>query len=196
MQYIVDTHPHLDLELLPVTFTYPKSHAEVVRLAREAIDAANSDGTGRKVRLALVDSISSLPGVIVPWEELVELFHEKGVIALVDGAHQVGQLPVSIRKTKPDFFVSNAHKWLHAHRGVAIFYADKKCVRPLPGNDGLLLTSLCLQVATSRPLEPDRSLLRLERRLCQRALVVRNGRLVPLPFGRRRSRLSPGRPWR
>ncbi|POY75061.1 hypothetical protein BMF94_2037 [Rhodotorula taiwanensis] len=126
MQYIVDTHPHLDLELLPVTFTYPKSHAEVVRLAREAIDAANSDGTGRKVRLALVDSISSLPGVIVPWEELVELFHEKGVIALVDGAHQVGQLPVSIRKTKPDFFVSNAHKWLHAHRGVAIFYADKK----------------------------------------------------------------------
>ncbi|GAA5982857.1 hypothetical protein JCM10908_006812 [Rhodotorula pacifica] len=126
LQYIVDTHPYLDLELLPVVFTYPKPHADVVRLARSAIDRANSDGTGRKVRLALIDAISSAPGVVVPWEELVEVFREKNVISLVDAAHQIGQMPVSLRKTKPDFWLSNCHKWLHAHRGVAVFYVDKK----------------------------------------------------------------------
>ncbi|GAA5876257.1 hypothetical protein JCM3774_002339 [Rhodotorula dairenensis] len=126
LQYIVDTHPHLDLELFPVVFTYPKPHAEVVRLAREAIEKANSDGTGRKVRLALIDAISSAPGVVVPWEELVELFREQEVISLVDAAHQIGQLPASLRTSKPDFWISNCHKWLHAHRGVAVLYVDKK----------------------------------------------------------------------
>lgn len=128
LQYIVDTHPHLDLELLPVVFTYPKPHAEVVRLARDAIERANSDGTGRRVRLALIDAISSAPGVVVPWEDLVELFREKDVISLVDAAHQIGQLPVSLRTSKPDFWISNCHKWLHAHRGVAVLYVDKKYV--------------------------------------------------------------------
>ncbi|KWU45260.1 PLP-dependent transferase [Rhodotorula sp. JG-1b] len=126
LQYIVDTHPHLDLELLPVVFTYPKPHAEVVRLARDAIERANSDGTGRRVRLALIDAISSAPGVVVPWEDLVELFREQDVISLVDAAHQIGQLPVSLRTSKPDFWISNCHKWLHAHRGVAVLYVDKK----------------------------------------------------------------------
>ncbi|BGP53102.1 hypothetical protein JCM8202_004186 [Rhodotorula sphaerocarpa] len=126
LQYIVDTHPHLELELLPIVFTYPIPHTEIVRLTREAIEKANADGTGRKVRLALIDAISSAPGVIVPWEELVEVFRAHEVVSLVDGAHQIGQLPVSLRQTKPDFFISNAHKWLHAHRGVAIFYVDKK----------------------------------------------------------------------
>lgn len=128
LQYIVDTHPHLELELLPIVFTYPIPHTEIVRLTREAIEKANADGTGRKVRLALIDAISSAPGVIVPWEELVEVFRAHEVVSLVDGAHQIGQLPVSLRQTKPDFFISNAHKWLHAHRGVAIFYVDKKSV--------------------------------------------------------------------
>ncbi|GAA5954093.1 hypothetical protein JCM8115_003309 [Rhodotorula mucilaginosa] len=126
LQYIVDTHRHLDLELLPVVFTYPKPHSEVVRLARDAIERANSDGTGRRVRLALIDAISSAPGVVVPWEDLVDLFREKDIISLVDAAHQIGQLPVSLRTSKPDFWISNCHKWLHAHRGVAVLYVDKK----------------------------------------------------------------------
>jgi selenocysteine lyase/cysteine desulfurase len=128
LQYIVDTHRHLDLELLPVVFTYPKPHSEVVRLARDAIERANSDGTGRRVRLALIDAISSAPGVVVPWEDLVDLFREKDIISLVDAAHQIGQLPVSLRTSKPDFWISNCHKWLHAHRGVAVLYVDKKYV--------------------------------------------------------------------
>ncbi|GAA5877320.1 hypothetical protein JCM1840_007196 [Sporobolomyces johnsonii] len=124
LQYIVDTHPHLSLSLLPVHFTYPISHADLIAKTRAAIEGAEKDGGG-KVRLALVDAISSMPAVVVPWEKLVQLFREKGVLSLVDAAHQIGQLPVSLRTSKPDFWVSNCHKWLLAHRGCAVLYVDK-----------------------------------------------------------------------
>jgi selenocysteine lyase/cysteine desulfurase len=48
------------------------------------IEEAESDGPGRKVRLGLVDAVSSSPGVVVPWEGLCELFREKGVLRCVE----------------------------------------------------------------------------------------------------------------
>ena len=80
LQSIVDSHPHLDLSLLPVKFSYPISHEKVIELTRETIREAEADGV-TKVRLALIDGISSNPGVIVPWEKLVELFKEKDVVS-------------------------------------------------------------------------------------------------------------------
>lgn len=38
------------------------------------------ESKGVRVRLALVDAISSNPGVIVPWEALTKMFRSKGVI--------------------------------------------------------------------------------------------------------------------
>ncbi|GAA5995345.1 hypothetical protein JCM5350_003959 [Sporobolomyces pararoseus] len=125
LQSIVDSHPHLDLSLLPVKFSYPISHEKVLELTREAIREAEADGV-TKVRLALIDGISSNPGVIVPWEKLVELFKEKDVVSLVDAAHNIGQLPVSLRTIQPDFWISNCHKWLLAHRGCAILHVNKR----------------------------------------------------------------------
>ncbi|GAA5930368.1 hypothetical protein JCM10213_001072 [Rhodosporidiobolus nylandii] len=126
LRFIVDSHPHLELSLLPVPVAYPISHASLISTVRAAIDTANSDGTGRRVRLALIDSISASPAVRVPWEELVALFREKGVFSLIDGAHHIGQLPVSLRTVKPDAWVSNCHKWMMAHRAVAVLYVEKR----------------------------------------------------------------------
>lgn len=36
-----------------------------------------------RVRLALIDAISSNPGVIVPWEALTKVFKSKGIIRCV-----------------------------------------------------------------------------------------------------------------
>ncbi|GAA6061312.1 hypothetical protein JCM10212_005426 [Sporobolomyces blumeae] len=124
LQAVVDTHPHLSLSLVPVQITYPISHAQVVEKTRRAIEEAEKDGS--KVRLALVDAISSNPGVVVPWEQLVDLFKEKDVLSLIDAAHQIGQMPVSLRTSRPDFWISNCHKWLLAHRGCAVLYVDKR----------------------------------------------------------------------
>ncbi|ORY56810.1 pyridoxal phosphate-dependent transferase [Leucosporidium creatinivorum] len=125
LQYIVDTHPHLNLSLVPVQLAYPVSHADVLEATRKAIDEANAAGGG-KVRLGFFDAISSNPGVVVPWEELVKLCRSKGVLSLVDAAHQIGQLPVNLRASQPDFWVSNCHKWLLAHRSCAVLYIAKE----------------------------------------------------------------------
>lgn len=45
---------------------------------------------------------------------------------LVDAAHNIGQLPVSLRTVEPDFWISNCHKWLLAHRGCAVLYVNKR----------------------------------------------------------------------
>ncbi|BGP43878.1 hypothetical protein JCM10449v2_007935 [Rhodotorula kratochvilovae] len=126
LQYIVDTHPHLELSLLPVPITYPISHADLLAQTRDVIDSAEQDGTGRAVRLALIDGISANPGVLVPWPELVSLLRERGIYSLVDAAHEIGQRVVSLRAAKPDFWVSNAHKWGLAPRTCAALYVAKR----------------------------------------------------------------------
>lgn len=62
---------------------YPISHAALIDLTRQTIAAENAKGNG-KLRLCLLDAISSNPGVIVPWEELVLLFRERDILSCVD----------------------------------------------------------------------------------------------------------------
>lgn len=79
LQYIMDTHKHLKITPVAIPLSYPISHADVIKATEKAIAEADTAGGG-KIRLALIDAISSNPGVIVPWEQLVELFREKGIL--------------------------------------------------------------------------------------------------------------------
>ncbi|KAM0752245.1 PLP-dependent transferase [Meredithblackwellia eburnea MCA 4105] len=123
-QHMLDTHPHLSLTLVPITVSYPISHFNLLSALRRTIEEENKKGGG-KIRLALVDAISSNPGVIVPWKEVLGVLKEFDIMSLVDAAHEIGQLPVDLRKSQPDFWVSNCHKWLMAHRGAAVVWVAK-----------------------------------------------------------------------
>lgn len=78
---MVDTHPHLSLALLPIHLEYPVSHARVIEATRQAIK--DEETRGGRVRLALIDALSSNPGVVVPWEELTKVFKEHNIIRYV-----------------------------------------------------------------------------------------------------------------
>ena len=54
----------------------------------DAVGAHNPKGN--KI-VAVIDSISSNPGMALPWKELVQVCKEEGIWSLVDGAHSVGQ---------------------------------------------------------------------------------------------------------
>lgn len=82
LQYIVDTHPHLNLSLVAIPLVYPVTHEAILATTAKVIAAENAKGNG-KIRLALFDAISSMPGVIVPWEDLVLLFRQQGILRCV-----------------------------------------------------------------------------------------------------------------
>ena len=41
--------------------------------------------------VAVIDTISSNPGVLLPWKELVEVCRQEGVWSVIDAAHSLGQ---------------------------------------------------------------------------------------------------------
>lgn len=102
IEYITETTP---AKALKVRFTYPITDDELVTSFEETLLANKG-----KVRIALFETVASLPGVRLPYERLVEVSRSHGVLSLVDGAHAVGHLPLDLTALQPDFFVSNCHK--------------------------------------------------------------------------------------
>lgn len=106
IEYINETR---GVESVNVAVEYPIKDDELVTKFETAINRIKW-GSWRRVRVAIFDTISSLPGVRVPWERLVEVCRKEGVLSLVDGAHGVGQIDLGLSKVQPDFFTSNCHK--------------------------------------------------------------------------------------
>jgi len=104
---------------LLVQLDYPLSDDEVVAKFEEVFKRESP-------KLAMFDTITSMPGVRVPFERLVQLCHKYGVLSLVDGAHGAGLLPLHLDALDADFFVSNLHKWLFVPRGCAVLYVAQR----------------------------------------------------------------------
>jgi selenocysteine lyase/cysteine desulfurase len=106
VQYIVETTP---AEAVKIQYTYPVSDDWLVdefqRVVREEQNAGNT------VRLAIFDTVVSLPGVRMPFEKLTKACKELGVLSCVDGAHGAGHIALDLGALDCDFFVSNCHKY-------------------------------------------------------------------------------------
>ncbi|GIC85452.1 putative aminotransferase family protein (LolT) [Aspergillus udagawae] len=108
------------LQLRKVRYQLPISHDELVRKFGEVVAKAKADGL--KVRVAIFDTIVSMPGVRFPFERLIEACRAEGILSVVDGAHGIGQIPLDLGALQPDFLTSNCHKWLYTPRGSAVLY--------------------------------------------------------------------------
>lgn len=98
-----------DVEGEKIELQYPVPDDVVIKRFEEKLQSIKSEG--RVARVAIFDTISSLPGVRMPWERLVRCCKVNGVLSLVDGAHGIGHISLQhLEKVDPDFFVSNCHK--------------------------------------------------------------------------------------
>ncbi len=103
---------------LAVQIPIPTSADEIVARFREALTPS--------VRLAIVDHITSPTALVLPLDRIIPELQERGALVLVDGAHAVGQIALDLAALRPDWYVSNAHKWLFAPKGTAFLYASKE----------------------------------------------------------------------
>ena len=88
-----------------------------------------------KVKIAIIDHISSCSAIKFPVRRIIEGLKALGVLTLVDGAHAPGQIAnLALDQLDADFYTGTLHKWCYATKGTAILWVNPKhqsWVRPL-----------------------------------------------------------------
>jgi isopenicillin-N epimerase len=91
------------------------------RLVRDAVEGVPVD-----CALAVVDHIASNTGILLPLAEIVAGIRRRAPACriLVDGAHGLASQELDLRALRPDYYVTNCHKWLCSGKGLALLYVD------------------------------------------------------------------------
>jgi isopenicillin-N epimerase len=114
--------------------------AHVLAGYRAAIAAAV--GRGSRVRLVVVDHITSPTGAVLPVAQVAAAARETGALTFVDAAHVPGHVPADPAATGADFWSGTWHKWGFAPRGTTALWVaepEREAIAPLTTswNDGL-----------------------------------------------------------
>ena len=140
-------------ESVTIPLAYPVSDASLLNAFESTV--VREKVAGNNVKLALFDTISSMPGLRVPFQELVCLCKKHNILSCIDGAHGVGHIPLDMSSLDPDFFFSNLHKWTYTPRGCALFYVplrNQHQIRTsLPTSHGFVASG---ETSSANPLPP------------------------------------------
>ena len=88
----------------------------------------------KSIALCVLEHISSPTAILFPIKELSAILKKHNIAVLVDGAHAIGQIELSLDDLKVDFYTSNLHKWFCSPRGCAFLFVSSKyheCISPL-----------------------------------------------------------------
>lgn len=102
-------------KLVTVTIPFPLSSPD------EIITAFKNSITPR-TRLAMIDHVTSMSGLLFPVKEITRELQERGVEVLIDGAHAPGMVELNLGDLNPEYYTGNCHKWICSPKGSALLY--------------------------------------------------------------------------
>lgn len=89
----------------------------------DSLVAAFSAGLSERTRVAIIDHVTSPTALVLPVARMVAAARRAGALALVDGAHAPGMLPLDLAAIGADWYTGNCHKWLFAPKGCGFLWA-------------------------------------------------------------------------
>lgn len=116
-----------------VRWVASRSGAKVVQVdlpfpaySDDSLLEAFTAGLSARTRVAIIDHVTSPTALVLPVARMVAAARDAGALALVDGAHAPGMLPLDLPAIGADWYTGNCHKWLFAPKGCAFLWAAER----------------------------------------------------------------------
>jgi len=87
-------------------------------------ETALIDAMDQNTRLLSVSAVQWNDGLRLDLAALGEACRKENVLFFVDAIQQLGALPLDVEACRIDFLAADAHKWLLAPEGIAVFYCS------------------------------------------------------------------------
>ena len=85
----------------------------------------------QKPKLVSFTHMSNVLGTINPAKEIVQLAHQAGALALIDGAQSVPHFPVDVQDLEADFLAFSSHK-ICGPTGIGVLYGRAELLNKMP----------------------------------------------------------------
>jgi cysteine desulfurase / selenocysteine lyase len=86
---------------------------------------------GPRTKIVAVSHVSNTLGTITPISRIIEMAHQVGAIALVDGAQAAPHLRIDVRALDADFYVFSGHK-VFGPTGIGVLYGKCELLETMP----------------------------------------------------------------
>ncbi len=94
------------------------------RTAAETLERINAL-INKNTRAIATPHIPCTQGQVLPVKEICRLAKDKGLFALIDGAHGAGMMPLDLHDMGCDTYASCSHKWMLGPKGTGFLYVRK-----------------------------------------------------------------------
>ncbi|MEO6581572.1 MAG: aminotransferase class V-fold PLP-dependent enzyme, partial [Sphingomicrobium sp.] len=108
------------VRVIKIALPEPATYQSLVATYKAAFDANPA------IKLILLTHVSHRTGLVLPVAEIATMARGRGIDALVDAAHSIGQLDFRLPDLKADFVGLNLHKWIGAPLGVGALYIRRE----------------------------------------------------------------------
>jgi len=88
----------------------------------DAVVQRFADAITPRTKVVMFSQITSGLGMLLPAKALCALAHDRGALAIIDGAQVLGQRRVDVKDLGCDAYVTSPHKWMLAPKGTGILY--------------------------------------------------------------------------